>query len=166
VDAKEDQMPAPTTEDAHLYLQLLEMTQQPQFVEARHWVAYELEATTLKDFNDKYHAAATERTRVTSVLTFYDSVGALVSRGLLHEDLYFDAPLGFDSVWPRVESLVLDWQKSTKDESVWENVRWLARRYESWRDSSWRPKSEAIPTDRPPTKQWGETDHHVGFSKA
>lgn len=159
-------MPAPNTEDAHLYLQLLEMTQQPQFVEARNWVAYELEASTLKEFNDKYHAAATERARVTSVLTFYDSVGALVSRGLLHEDLYFDAPLGFDTVWPRVESLVLDWQKSTKDESVWENVRWLARRYESWRDTSWRPKSEAIPADRPPARQWGETEHQVGFSKA
>jgi hypothetical protein len=160
-------MPAPTTEDAHLYLQLLEMTQQPQFVEARHWVTHDLQATSAKEFNDKYHAAADERSRVTSVLTFYEGVGALVSRGLLHEDLYFDAPLGFDAVWPRVEALVLDLQKTSKDDSIWENAVWLARRFEAWRGSTWRPKLEAIPTDRPPTKQWGEGgDHHVGFAKS
>ncbi|HEY8740570.1 MAG TPA: DUF4760 domain-containing protein [Candidatus Dormibacteraeota bacterium] len=159
-------MAAPNTEDAHLYLQLLEMTQQPQFVDARHWVVYELDTSTAKEFNEKYHAGADERSRVTTVLTFYDSVGALVSRGLLHEDLFFDAPLGFEVVWPRVEALVVDWQKAARDDPAWENVTWLARRFESWRASTWRPKLEAIPTDRPPTKQWGEGgEHHVGFSK-
>ena len=159
-------MPAPTSEDAHIYLQLLEMSQQAQFIESRRWVAHELDAENLKALNTKHPEGSVERSRVSSVLGFYESVGVLVSRGLLHEDLFFDAPLGFEHVWARAEVLVLDWQRSANDESVFENLVWLARRYENWRETAWRPKSEAIPTDRPPNKQWGETQGHVGFTKS
>ena len=158
-------MPAPTSEDAHIYLQLLEMTQQPHFVEARRWVAHHLDADTLAALDGTHPVGSEERSRVASVLGFYESAGALVSRGLLHEDLFFDAPLGFEPVWSNVEPLVLDWQKAAGSEAVFENLVWLARRFESWRESTWRPKSKAIPTDQPPTKQWGETSGHVGFTK-
>lgn len=159
-------MSAPTSEDARLYLQLLEMSQQPHFVDARRWVAHELEATTFKDLDSKHPEGSEERGRVATVLGFYESAGAVVSRGLLHEDLFFDAPLGFEHVWRRTEALVLDWQKATGSEAYFENVVWLARRYENWRETTWRAKSEAIPTDRPPTKTWGETGGHVGFTKS
>ena len=159
-------MPAPTSEDAHIYLQLLEISQQPHFIEARRWVGHEMEATTFKELEDKYPTGSEGRARVVAVLGFYESIGVLVSRGLLHEDLFFDSPLGMEHIWQRFEGLVTDWQKSADDESVWENLIWLGHRYPAWRDSSWRPKSEAIPTDRPPTKQWGDTQGHVGFTKS
>ncbi|HEV1997715.1 MAG TPA: DUF4760 domain-containing protein [Candidatus Dormibacteraeota bacterium] len=158
-------MPAPTSEDAHIYLQLLDMVQQPHLAAASEWVLSEFEAAGYRELEQKYPRGSAERSHLVSVLGFYESVGALVSHGLLHEDLFFDAPFMFELVWPRVEPLILDWQKSSKDPSVWENVVWLARRSESWRASTWRLKSEAIPTDRPPSKQWGETQGHVGFTK-
>jgi hypothetical protein len=159
-------MPAPNTEDAHLYLQLLEMSQQPHFVESRRWVAHELEAQSLEALNAAHPEGSEERGRIAGVLGFYESVGALVSRGLLHEDLFFDAPLGFEHVWSRTQALVLDWQKSAGDESTFENLVWLARRQESWRESVWKPKEETAPVDRPPaTKVWGETTGHVGFTR-
>ncbi|MFN2463576.1 MAG: DUF4760 domain-containing protein [Candidatus Dormibacteria bacterium] len=158
-------MPAPTGEDAHIYLQLLEMTQQPQFARDRRWVAHELAADTLKSLNSKHPEGSEERGRVAGVLGFYESIGALISRGLLHEDLFFDAPLGFEDVWSRTGKLVGDWQKAAGNPAAFENLVWLARRYENWRESTWRPKSEAIPTDRPANKVWGETGGHVGFTR-
>jgi hypothetical protein len=143
----------------------MEMSQQPHFIEARRWVAHELDANSLKALDAKHPPGSEQRGRVAGVLGFYESVGALVSRGLLHEDLFFDAPLGFEHVWERAAALVLDWQKASGNEADFENLIWLARRFESWRDSTWRPKSEAIPTDRPPSRQWGETSGHVGFTK-
>ena len=159
-------MPAPTSEDAHLYLQLLQLEQQPQFIEAKEWVLHELDVSTEKQLNEKHARGTAERSRLIQVLGFYESAGALVSRGLVHEDLFFDAPLGFETVWPKVGALLVDWQKTAGDDSVWENVVWLGRRYENWRETVWKPKVEAIPTDRPPTtKVWGETAGHVGFTK-
>ncbi|PZR78713.1 MAG: hypothetical protein DLM65_12210, partial [Candidatus Aeolococcus gillhamiae] len=157
-------MPSPTGEDAHIYLQLLDLAMQPTLLAATDWVVFEFAAASHAEFEKKY-PGGTDRSQLVSVLGFYESVGALVSRGLLHEDLFFDAPFRFDLVWDRVESLVVDWQKSSKDPAVWENVIWLARRHDAWRKSTWRLKSEAIPTDRPPSKQWGETQGHVGFTK-
>ena len=159
-------MPAPTSEDAHLYLQLLQATQAPGFLEAREFVARTLDVKTLKDLDSAHPLGSAERTKLLRVLDLFESAGALVSRGLLHEDVFFDAPFGFPEVWPRVEPLVLDWQKASRDEARWENLVWLARRYERWRKDNWRPKLEAIPTDRPPTKVWGEAGGHVGFTKS
>lgn len=158
-------MSAPTSEDAHIYLQLLEMSQQPHFIESRRWVAHEFDAESLKTLDTKYPEGSEERSRVASVLGFYESVGVLVSRGLLHEDLFFDSPLGLEHVWARAELLVLNWQKSAGDAAIFENLAWLAHRYQNWRATAWRPKSEAIPIDRPPNKQWGETQGHVGFTR-
>ena len=158
-------MPAPTGEDAHIYLQLLEMTQQPQFITDRRWVGHELDADSLKSLNSKHPEGSEERGRVAGVLGFYESIGALVSRGLLHEDLFFDAPLGFEHVWSRTQKLVEDWQKASGNPAVFENLVWLARRYESWRETVWKPKAETTPTSSPPGKVWGETTGHVGFTR-
>ena len=139
-------MPAPTSEDAHIYLQLLDMVQQPQLAAASDWVVFEFEAASHRELEQKYPRGSSERTRLVTVLGFYESVGALVSRGLLHEDLFFDVPFRFELVWPRVDALILDWQKTSGDPAVWENVVWLARRHESWAGRvRWRTVAHARP---------------------
>jgi hypothetical protein len=158
-------MPAPNSEDARIYLQLLEISQQPRLAEAIDWMVADFDASSHKEMNQRFPPGSAERSRISSVLGFYEAAGVVVSRGLLHEDVFFDAPFRFEVIWPRVEALIADWQKTAKDPAVYENLVWLARRYESWHESSWRPKSEAIPTDRPPTRVWGETGGHVGFTK-
>ncbi|GAC1334846.1 MAG: hypothetical protein NVSMB17_17050 [Candidatus Dormibacteria bacterium] len=158
-------MPAASTEDAHLYIELMKLIHQPNLTEASDWVVGQFDAATHKDLQSKYPPGSAERGQLVAVLGFYESVGMLVSRGLIHEDVFFDVPFRFEVIWPRVEPLILDWQKVADDTAVWENVVWLARRYENWRETVWRRKAEAIPTDRPPTKQWGETTGHVGFTR-
>jgi hypothetical protein len=159
-------MAAPTSEDAHLYIQLLNTFQQPDLFQDWNWATFTMKAASLKEFDQQHPVGSADRARFLRVTLFYESVGALVSRGLVHEDLVFDQPLGFDAFWENAGPLVKDWREHGADDAFAENVAWLALRNVTWRETVWRPKLEAIPTDRPPSKQWGETQGHVGFTKS
>ena len=74
----------------------------------------------------------------------------LVSRGLLHEDVFFDAPFALELAWAKIGPILDQWQAAANDPGVWENVAWLGKRNEVWRQTKWRPKLEAIPPDRGP----------------
>src|SRR5262249_53259432 len=142
--------PEATKEDAQLYLELLRITQQTKQAEARRWVFGEFEASNFDELDAKYPRGSAERDRLINVLTFYESAGVLVSRGLLDEDVFFDSSVGLEVVWPRVEALIDSWQRSQSAPAIWENVVWLGRRLAAWREERWKPKLEAVPPDRSP----------------
>ena len=71
----------------------------------------------------------------------------LINRGLLHEDVFFDAPLGFDVLWERIGKILIEWNKAT-DPCTWENVVWLGKRYDIWGRYVWKSKLDAVPPDR------------------
>lgn len=83
-------------------------------------------------------------------LGFFESAGVLVSRGLLHEDVFFDAPFALELVWAKIGTILDEWQAAAGDPAVWENVAWLGKRNEVWLKTKWRPRLEAIPPDRGP----------------
>ncbi|MFY9614948.1 MAG: hypothetical protein WAT58_06075 [Candidatus Dormiibacterota bacterium] len=146
-------MPEPTGQDAILYVQLLNSTQTEAQVVARSWVFSKFKAKNYEDLDQQHPVGSSERAQLTTVMAFFESVGVLVSRGLLSEDVYFDGPLGFEYLWPLVKPLIPGWQKAGGSEATWENVQWLGQRYEVWLKESWKPKLEAIPPDKPPEKQ-------------
>ena len=78
---------------------------------------------------------------------FFESIGMLISRGMLHEDIFFDAPLGFDVFWKRLGKIVVEWNKSA-DVSTWENLVWLGKRYDTWSRYVWKSKLKTTPPDR------------------
>jgi hypothetical protein len=113
------------------------------------------------ELNEKHPRGSVERDQLANVLGFFESAGVLVSRGLLHEDVFFDAPFALEVLWPKVQTLIEEWQ-ATDDKAAWENVYWLGRRYEIWREQQWKPKLELAPPDRGPL----EPEPHVrGFQR-
>ena len=96
------------------------------------------------------HAAATRRNLLFNVLAFYEGAAVLVSRGLLHEDVFFDSPFGFELLWPLVSPLIGEWQQAANDPAVWENVQWLGKRYEWWHEHVWKPKLQSTPPQPEP----------------
>ncbi len=145
-------MPEPTREDAGIYIKLLDISQSGAQAEARRWVLGDFKCASYEELNAKHAVGSVERTYLTSVMAFFESVGVLVSRGLLNEDVFFDAPLGFEMLWPMVKHIIADWQTGAGDPAAWENVQWLGIRMDSWKEQSWKSKLEAIPPDRPPEK--------------
>ena len=59
----------------------------------------------------------------------------LVSRGLLHEDVFFDAPFALELAWAKIGPILDQWQAAANDPGVWENVAWLGKRNEVWRQT-------------------------------
>jgi hypothetical protein len=145
-------MPEPTREDANLYLKLLAISQGGAHAEARRWVFSDFTAVSFDELNSRHPPGSVERDHLVNVMRFFESAAVLVSRGLLHEDVFFDEPFGFDVIWPRLKPIVGSWQKSAGDPAVWENVQWLGMRMEAWREQRWQPKRELSPPDRQPDR--------------
>ncbi len=145
-------MPEPTGQDAAFYLQLLNISQGETQAAARRWVLGDFKSATYDALDAKHPVGSVERAHLTNVMGFFESAGVLVSRGLLNEDVFFDAPFGFELLWPMVKPLVADWQKSAGDLAVWENLQWLGLRLETWKVERWKSKIEAFPPDKPPEK--------------
>jgi len=107
------------------------------------------DASSLAELNERYPRGSRERHLFAEFLGFYEGAGVLVSRGLLHDDVYFDAPFALELVWPKVGSII-DEMREQLDPAAWENVAWLAKRYEAWSKTKWQSKLEATPAERGP----------------
>ncbi|HYB26251.1 MAG TPA: hypothetical protein VEF89_06540 [Solirubrobacteraceae bacterium] len=139
----------PNQDDAALYLRLHALKDTAVQAEARAWFFEQFGAASLDELNERYPRGSRERHLFAEFLGFYEGAGVLVSRGLLHEDVYFDAPFALELVWPKV-GRIIDEMRETVDPAAWENVAWLAERYDAWRKTRWRAKLEAVPPERGP----------------
>jgi len=136
-------------EDAALYLRLHALKDTAVQAEARAWFFEHFDASSLAELNERYPRGSRERHLFAEFLGFYEGAGVLVSRGLLHDDVYFDAPFALELVWPKVGSII-DEMREQLDPAAWENVAWLAKRYEAWSKTKWQSKLEATPAERGP----------------
>lgn len=131
-------MEAPTTDDAKLILKLVEIRQSEGQREAFEFVMTQLEAKDYAEFIEKCPHGSKEGRQVGAVLGFFETIGVLVSHGLLNEDLVFDLSFGLDPVWEKVGPILPGWQKATMP-ALWENAIWLHKRYVAWRKNVWTP---------------------------
>jgi len=101
-------MPKPTQADADLLLRLYEMRREPELRRARMWMLSEFKPTTWADIKARYlsHEDTDRWFRMTT--SYWEMVGAMVNRGVLNAELFFDHT-GEDIVtWERVKGLVPD----------------------------------------------------------
>lgn len=131
-------MEGPTTEDAKIILKLMELGQSDVQRDASRWVMSEFSAKDYAEFKQKYPEGSVESQRVSRVLGFFETIGVLVSHGLLNEDLVFDLSFGLDPIWEKLGPILPGWQKATMP-ALWENAVWLQKRYVAWRKNVWKP---------------------------
>ena len=139
----------PNQDDAALYVRLWALKDTPIQAEARSWFFERFNAENYAELQERYPRGSRERHLLSEFLGFYEGAGVLVSRGLLHEDVYFDAPFAFELVWKQVGPILDEWQAAAGADA-WENVAWLGKRYDVWFKTRWRPKLKAVPPDRGP----------------
>ena len=142
-------MRSPNQEDAALYLRLDALKDTPIQAEAREWFFEHFNASTFAELQERYPRGSHERHLLSEFLGFFEGAGVLVSRGLLHEDVFFDAPFAFELVWDRIGPILDDWQ-AVAGAAAWENVAWLGKRYAAWSRTTWRSKLELVPPDLGP----------------
>jgi hypothetical protein len=101
-------MRKPTEADAELLLKLYEIRRDPELRRARAWLLSEFKPTTWADVKSRYLSHVEEDRWYRMTTSYWEMVAAIVNRGLLDAELFFDHT-GEDIVtWERVKGLIPD----------------------------------------------------------
>jgi hypothetical protein len=101
-------MPKPTHADAELLLRLYEIRREPELRRARAWFLSEFKPTTWADVKSRYLSHTEEDRWFRMTISYWEMVGTMVNRGVLHDELFFDHT-GEDIVtWERLKGLISD----------------------------------------------------------
>ena len=94
-------MPKPTKQDAEMLIGIMSTYNSPSMVDARVFWGTLPDGLGFEEVLAKYPKGSEGRQLFGSMNAFWDTVGILLKRGLLSQDLVFDSFLG-DPPWPKV----------------------------------------------------------------
>ena len=83
-------MRKPTHADAELLLHLYEIRRDPELRHARKWFLTEFRAQTWAEIKSRYLSHSDEDRWFRMTVSYWELVGSLLNRGVLHADLFFD----------------------------------------------------------------------------
>jgi len=101
-------MRKPTHADAELLLRLYEIRREPELRQARAWFLTEFKPASWAEIKSRWLSHADEDRHVRMTISYWEMVGTLVNRGVLHPDLFFDHT-GEDIVtWNRCKAWIAE----------------------------------------------------------
>lgn len=101
-------MAKPTHADAELLLHLYEIRRDPELRTARKWFLTEFQPGSWAEIKARYLSHTDEDRWFRMTVSYWEMVGTLVNRGVLHADLFFDHT-GEDVVtWQRCKDWMAD----------------------------------------------------------
>jgi len=83
-------MRKPTHADAELLLRLYEIRREPELRHARKWFLTEFRAQGWSEIKSRYLSHSDEDRYFRMTISYWELVGTLVNRGVIHADLFFD----------------------------------------------------------------------------
>ncbi len=83
-------MRKPTHADAALLMRLYEIRRDPELRRARQWFLHEFKPGDWSEIKARYMSFSDEDRWFRMTTSYWEMVGAMVNRGILHADLFFD----------------------------------------------------------------------------
>ena len=83
-------MRKPTNADAELLLHLYEIRREPELRQARAWFLTEFKPGGWHEIKSRYLTHADEDRHFRMTVSYWEMVGTLLNRGVLHPELFFD----------------------------------------------------------------------------
>ena len=83
-------MRKPTPADADLLLKLYEIRREPELRHARKWFLTEFNAASWADIKSRYLSHSDEDRYFRMTVSYWEMVGTMVNRGMLHDEVFFD----------------------------------------------------------------------------
>ena len=83
-------MRKPTHADAQLLLHLYEIRREPELRQARAWFLTEFKPANWSEVKSRWLSHADEDRHFRMTVSYWEMVGTLVNRGVLHPELFFD----------------------------------------------------------------------------
>lgn len=80
----------PTHADAELLLRLFEIRRDPELRKARAWFLTKFKAKSWDEIGKKYLSHTDEDRWFRMTISYWEMVGTMVNRGVLHDELFFD----------------------------------------------------------------------------
>ena len=125
-------MGIPTYDDAKMMLELYRLRLDPSLKEAQQWFVNDFQPGNWNEVQQRYGPGTKEWQMLTSILGYWEIIGALVDQNLLSEDLVFDAIESLDLAWDRVSAWLPGARKGMGID-LWENVEILVERQAHWK---------------------------------
>ena len=118
--------------NAQLLLQIYDLRREEKLRNARAWLLPNFAAENLKQFLELYPPGTEPNAHFRQVVTYWDMVAAIVNRGMLDEDLFFETTGEAMITWLRVKDVALEMREARKNPLYLRNLQTLAEKHEQW----------------------------------
>src|SRR5580658_5417216 len=123
-----------THDHASLLLQLYEMRREPKLREARQWMFAEFHPRSAEEMMSKFPPSSEGNARVRMVVSYWDMAAALVNRGLIDEELFFETTGEQWVVWEAMKPVAGAMRERMKNPFMFSNLERHVQRLEEWRE--------------------------------
>ena len=111
-----------TYDDANLILRLYELRREEKLRKAREWFSANFHAASLEDMQRIAAPGSQENAYFRMVVSYWEMVAALVTSGVLNQDLFFQTNGELLFVWERVRELLPAYRAASKNPNSWRNL--------------------------------------------
>ena len=117
---------------AELLLQIYDLRREERLRAARAWLLPGFAASSMKEFLELYPPGTDHNAYFRQVVTYWDMVAAIVNRGMIDEDLFFETTGEAMLTWLRVRDVVLQMREARKNPLFLRNLETLAEKQTKW----------------------------------
>ncbi|MBI2819017.1 MAG: hypothetical protein HYX73_03480 [Acidobacteria bacterium] len=117
---------------AQLLLQIYDLRREERLRAARAWLLPNFTAGSMKEFMELYPPGTDHNAYFRQVVTYWDLVAAIVNRGMIDEDLFFETTGEAMLIWLRVREVALEMRTARKNPLYLRNLETLAEKQEKW----------------------------------
>jgi hypothetical protein len=118
-----------THQQAQLLLRLYDLRREPRLRQARQWFFQHFHCRTLAE---RAQLGAEDDASLRMVVSYWEMVAALVNRGLIDDELFFETTSEFWLVWERLKPLAEEVRQVYGNPLLWTHLQRLAECYEAW----------------------------------
>ena len=121
--------------NAQLLLQIYDMRREEKLRKARAWLIGNFWAEDMKGFAELCPLGSETNASFRQVTSYWDMVAAIVNRGMLDEDLFFETTMEALLVWLRAKSVALEMREARKNPLYLRNLELMADKQAKWLDT-------------------------------
>jgi hypothetical protein len=131
---KEDDMGEVTHEQVNLMLHLYELRREPTLREARAWFMTNFHPKSPEDAMKICPPGSKENAYMRMVVSYWEMVANIVSRGLIDEEFFFENSGEQWVVWEGVKPIAEEWRAIFKNPHAWKKLEEHCERLDAWRE--------------------------------
>jgi hypothetical protein len=132
-----------TYDDANLILRLYELRREEKLRKGREWFSANFHPASVEDMQKIAPPGSQENAYFRMVVSYWEMVAALITSGVLNQDLFFQTNGELLFVWERVRELLPAYRAMSKNPNSWRNLETVGNAFVKWMEAN---GPEAYPT--------------------